>query len=677
MARDVLHRLGILGFAGRNIARLVKLVRRSSPLITDPPDLTERLASQHPGILAFWHGQFMMVWVLNPKGLPVHAMVARHGDAELIGQALSALGVTLIRGAGAGRRKKDRGGAQALRASLKALGDGATIAMTADVPPGPSRRAGEGIITLARMSGRPIMPVALATSRFLALDTWSRMTINLPFARMAAVGADPIYVARDADAATLEAARLKLETTLNDQTRRAYEMVGSDYMRATAPAALPIDAPPPRRGAVLSLYRGATRLIEPAVPAWLRYRQRRGKEDPRRTRERYGIASSARPLGTLVWMHAASVGETNAVLPLMRALAERRPELSFLLTTGTVTSAELAERRLPARALHQFVPLDSPKFTRRFLDHWQPDLAIFTESEIWPNLVLELSERGTALAVVNARMSQRSFRRWRKARRTARALLGRFRLVLAQNDLIAKWFTQLGARDVRPTGNLKIDSPPPPVDAVELQRLQTAISGRPVLLAASTHIGEDEIVLEAHRLLARDLPGFLTIIAPRHPERGSDIRALADRAGLTTSQRSLGDLPGSGTSIYVADTIGELGTLYALTDIAFIGGSLVPHGGQNPIEAVRHGAAVVTGPHTRNFADQIRALTSHGGATIVTDAATLATEVSRLLGDGAALAAHKRGAGEALDGLSGALDRSVEALLELLPAPAEELRRAS
>lgn len=264
MARDTLKWLAFPKLAGRSVQRLVDAVRRTSTLVTEPADLTRRLYAEHPGILAFWHGQFMLVSLLNPHGASVKAMVARHGDAEVIGEALSAIGVELIRGAGAGGRRKDRGGAHALRAALKALAGGSTVAMTADVPPGPARRAGEGIITLARLSGRPIMPVAVATSRFIALDTWSRMTINLPFSRLAAVGADPIHVPRDADPATLEALRLKLETSLNDATRRAYALAGADYRKATPVTALAGEEASGRLGIRLSAYRVATRLLEPA-----------------------------------------------------------------------------------------------------------------------------------------------------------------------------------------------------------------------------------------------------------------------------------------------------------------------------------------------------------------------------------------------------------------------------
>lgn len=676
MARSPLKSLKIPAATGRLIARLIKRVDQTSEKVFDPPDLTTRLYGEHPAIIAFWHGQFMMVPVLNAHNVSVKAMVARHGDAELIGTALSELGVDLIRGAGAGGRRKDRGGAQALRLAIRALEEGASICMTADVPPGPARRVGEGIITLARLSGRPILPVALATSRFVALDTWSRMTINLPNSKLAATAGPAVRVPRDATPEQLETLRQEVENHLNDAMRRAYQLAGADVTRATPAGALGPDVPPRKPGLRLKLYRTVTRAMEPLVPGWLALRARHGKEVAARRAERFGIASMGRPEGPLVWVHAASVGETNAALPVIAALREARPDLSFLLTTGTRTSAMLAENRLGPRGMHQFVPLDSPKYARRFLEHWKPDAAVFTESEIWPNLILETAARKIPLALINARMSNRSFKRWRRNSGMAAMLFGRFQLVLAQNARLARSFSLLGARNVVVSGNLKIDSPPPPVDSRALDQLRSAIGQRPLWLAASTHPGEDEQIAAAHKLIAERHPTLLTIIVPRHPERGPSIADMVGSQGLKASLRSAGALPDADVTIYVADTIGELGTFYTLTPIAFIGGSLVAHGGQNPIEAARHGAAILTGPHTHNFTDSYAALTEKGGARVVTDAASLAEAVNDLLSDGKALAHMTQGADAALEGLAGALALTTEGILNLLPQP-DELRRAS
>jgi 3-deoxy-D-manno-octulosonic-acid transferase len=662
--------------AGRAIAGLIRLVKRTSKTIYHPPDMVERLAAEHPVILAVWHGQFMMTQGFTPSAdTKVAAMVARHGDAEVIGVAMQQFDVELIRGAGAGVRRKDRGGAYALRQAVRALDDGASVVMTADVPPGPARKAGLGIVTLARLSGRPIVPAASATSRFLALDTWSRMTINLPFSRLAYVAGDPIHVSADADAAQLEAARVEVENAMLAVTQRAYALAGADLARATPPSAMGPSAPPAAPDLRLKIYRTGMSLMRPLAPLVLKIREGNGKEDPLRRPERLGQPSAARPEGPLVWVHAASVGETNAVLPVIEALTAERPQLNILLTTGTVTSASLAERRLPERSLHQYVPLDAPEYAARFLEHWRPDLAVFTESEIWPSLILETSKRAIPIALVNARLSHRTRRRWQRNKSMAHPLFNRFDVVLAQNERLALGFSALGARNVEAVGNLKIDAPPPPIDLVELEQLKTALGGRPVFVAASTHEGEEEIVAEAHRELARTVDTLCTIIAPRHPERGTAIAERLKDLGLGVAQRSLGALPTDRTDIYIADTIGELGTLYALAPIAFVGGSLVDRGGQNPIEAVRHGAVVLTGPYRQNFRDPYQTLLRHQGAIEVKSAKQLAAAVSRLLQNQAEMQQMRSGATQALTTLSGALAKTVTTLLRYLPD--ERLKRAS
>ena len=429
-------------------------------------------------------------------------------------------------------------------------------------------------------------------------------------------------------------------------------------------------------GFALSTYRALTSLARPAAGLILRLRERRGKEDPARRGERLGEAAALRPEGMIAWCHAASVGETNAILPLIGALMDARPGMRVLLTTGTVTSARLAAGRLPPGAIHQYVPLDAAEFVGKFLDHWRPSLAVFTEQEIWPNLLFESHARRIPLALVNARMSQASFERWQRRPRFANPLFSRFDLVLAQSEVLARQFSELGAPRALAAGNLKIDAPPPPVNDVELRRLEAVLAGRPVLVAASTHDGEEAIIGAAHRILARALEGFMTIVAPRHPERGAAIADMLAAQGFTVARRSLGHLPGKTTDIYIADTIGELGTLYALAPMAFIGGSLAERGGQNPIEAVRHGAAVLTGPHRSNFADAYSVLLERGGACEITSAETLASTVLALRADPARLEGVRTHAAEALKSLSGALQRTLDALLELVPA-GKGLKRAS
>ena len=427
---------------------------------------------------------------------------------------------------------------------------------------------------------------------------------------------------------------------------------------------------------MLGAYRALTSAAAPLAPLLLGYRQRRGKEDPARIGERLGRAGAPRPAGPLVWFHAASVGETNAILPLIGSIRERRPDLTVLLTTGTVTSARLAAARLPEGAIHQFLPLDVPSFVQGFLEHWRPDLGVFTESEIWPNLVLGAARRGVPLLLVNARLSDRSYSRWRQRPRTSAALFGRFELVLAQNDETAARFGELGAPKPIAVGNLKIDAPPPPADRAELGALRRRSGDRPVLLAASTHPGEDELVIEAHRAIVGTLPNLLTIVVPRHPERAAAVAALFAAGGLSATRRSADDRPDLACDAYIADTIGELGLFYALAPVSFVGGSLVPHGGQNPVEAVKHGSAVLTGPHHHNFDDAYRALLGAKGCAMIRSAADLAGSACGLLEDETARALMQARARDAIAGLSGALARTLDALNAHLPAPGSA-RRAS
>jgi 3-deoxy-D-manno-octulosonic-acid transferase len=655
---------------GRYLARLIRAVLRTSTIVMEPPDLKERLRAQHPVIIAAWHGQFMMLVYLNPPGIKVAAMVARHGDAEFIGEAMADFGIELIRGAGAGERKKNRGGVHALRAAVSALtGAGgmkpASLVMTADVPPGPARQAGAGIITIARLSGCAIVPVAAASSRYKSFRTWSRMTINLPFSKLAFVAGPPIYVARDSDEARVEVLRQELEQSLNTITARAYQLADSDPSRATPPHLAAAAVSP---GFLLKTYAVGTSAMRALVGPLLRYRVGRGKEDAQRLDERRGLAGIVRPTGCLVWIHAASVGETNAILPLITAFKTRRPDTTVLLTTTTLTSAEVARKRLPAGAIHQFVPLDAPQYATRFVDYWKPDLAIFTESEIWPSLILATAERKVPLALVNARMSPKSYKSWKRLTGIAEPVFSRFTIILAQNEKLARWFREVGGRRVVPVGNLKADAPAPPIDAMKLEALKSALGSRPRVLAASTHDGEERIVSEAHRLLAVRFPGFCTIIAPRHPDRGAVIAAELQGLGFKTALRSQGEALTAETEIYIADTIGELGTLYALCSVAFIGGSLVERGGQNPIEAISIGAAVLTGPSTHNFRDEYTALANAKGSITITNAQILADCVAALESDPAARSELIARARATVDQMKGALDRTVAALLPLLPS---------
>jgi 3-deoxy-D-manno-octulosonic-acid transferase len=651
-------------------AAYIRFVYATSRIVRDPPDTDAQLFSQHPQIFAMWHGQFLMLPKIKPeRPADVACMVARHGDAEIVGAVLKRFHMRLIRGAGAGARRRNRGGARALREAQRALNEGTTVAMTADVPPGPARRAGTGIATLAQLSGRPAVPCAMATSRFIALKTWSAFTINLPFSTLAIVVGDPLRVGPEAK--DVEAGRAAIERGLAQVTARAYALAGARDPLSPTP-----QENAPTSSWSLTAYRLFTRLAAPFAPLMLAWRTRRGKEEPERHGERYGEASQPRPAGFLAWFHAASVGEANAVLPVIEAITRQHADVRVLLTTGTVTSAKLARARLAPGALHQYVPLDTQAFVQRFLDHWRPDLAVLVESEIWPNLVLETKARDIPLVLVNGRISQSSFHKWRKRPGLSRPLFSAFSLVLAQNENLAQRFAELGAAEARGIGNLKADAPPPPADVSGAKSLAAALKGRSVWLAASTHAGEDDMVAVAHLTMRKTRPDLLTIIVPRHPDRGPMIAELLQGANLKVALRSKGQLPDAVTDIYIADTIGELGLFYTLVPVAFIGGSLVPHGGQNPVEAIKLGAAVLTGPHWRNFRDAYEALLEAEGCRQVSDAAGLAEAASFLLAHASAREALMANAERALAALGGALPRTVAALERFLP-PKRTLKHAS
>ncbi|EDP61318.1 3-deoxy-D-manno-octulosonic-acid transferase [alpha proteobacterium BAL199] len=418
---------------------------------------------------------------------------------------------------------------------------------------------------------------------------------------------------------------------------------------------------------ILALYRGVATALGPAIDAYLRKRIERGKEDAARIGERRGVAGRPRPPGHLVWFHAASVGESVALLPLVERLRTDRPDLVLLVTTGTVTSAQIMARRLPDGVIHQFVPVDRPAWVRRFLDYWQPRVGVWAESDLWPVLVTEAKARGVRLALVDARMSDGAFRRWHRSGWLARPLFEAFETVLASSLAQADRFRALGCLDVRFVGNLKAAGAPPPVDADAAAALAGAIGRRPVWLAANTHPGEDAVVLEAHRQLAIARPDILTILAPRHPNRGNDVMALAADHGLSAVQRSAGALPDAGTVVYVADTLGDMGMLYVTAPVTFLAGSLVPVGGHNPIEPAHAGTALLLGPLMPNNRDAADALIAAGAARPVEDAASIAVAVGGLLADpGRAQAMGEAGRRVAAEGREG-LERIVEALGPLLP----------
>jgi 3-deoxy-D-manno-octulosonic-acid transferase len=423
---------------------------------------------------------------------------------------------------------------------------------------------------------------------------------------------------------------------------------------------------------MLALYRMMATLARPWIDGYLEKRVARGKEDPARIDERRGIAGRARPDGRLVWMHGASVGEAVALLPLIERLRIVRPDLVLLVTTGTVTSAETMARRLPDGVIHQFVPVDRPHWVQRFLDHWRPDLALWIESDLWPNLVLQTRKFGIPMVLLDARMSAASYRGWRRSLGLARPIFAAFDLILAAGPPQAERFRKLGGRSVLVSPSLKAAGAPPPVDETERATLSASLGRRPVWLASNTHPGEDDIVLDVQRRLMAAYPDVLCILAPRHPDRAEAIADLVNRAGLSCIRRSSGSAISDETQVYLADSLGQMGTLHSVvadaSRVVFLGGSLVPVGGHNPLEAAHAGLALLFGPLMPNNRESADELLAGGAAREIIDADTLLAGVRDLMADPTA-AADMGSCGQAVAAAKRAgLDQIMVELAPVIPA---------
>ncbi len=416
------------------------------------------------------------------------------------------------------------------------------------------------------------------------------------------------------------------------------------------------------RGArmMLSAYRYIGAAAYPLIGPYVAWRASKGKEDRSRSRERYGVAGRERPDGPLVWVHAASVGETIAVVPLVRNILDYG--INVVLTTGTVTSAKVVEERLPERVIHQYVPLDLKPAVSRFLNHWKPDLAIIAESEIWPMTILELGARRVPQVLVNGRMSDRSFASWKKRASLAEALFENLAHVVAQSEIDGERFRALGARPVTVSGNLKVDTAPPPADEKALHALKRQIGARPTWAAVSTHDGEEAMAAEVHVALRARHRSLLTIVVPRHPERADALVAEMRGRGLAVARRSLGEKIASDTDILLGDTIGEMGLYLRLTEIAFVGRSLSSSGGQNPLEPAMLDTAVLSGRNVQNFRESYQKLIESGGAKLVKDRNMLAGAVNYLLSNEIARHDMMAAAAATVEEMRGALAATMRAL---------------
>ena len=418
---------------------------------------------------------------------------------------------------------------------------------------------------------------------------------------------------------------------------------------------------------LIRAYSGATRLLAPALPLWLKRRALKGKEDPDRQGERFGEATIARPAGQLFWMHGASVGETTMLLPLIHKLLGTYPAAHILVTSGTVTSAELMAKRLPERALHQYVPLDTPKAVDAFLEFWKPDLAFWAESEIWPNLITKTDARNIPMVLINARMSAKSIQGWAKRKSSAQALFGCFNLILAANEETANGLTWLLGQEVESVGNLKDAAPKLPVNAGELEKLKTQIGKRPVWCAASTHKGEEPLILAAHKDIKKQHPDALLILALRHPERRTEVAPMLSEIDYV--KRSDGEAISKETSIFLFDTIGEMGLAYGLSDVSFVCGSLIEGlMGHNPLEPARFKNAVLTGAHIASFADSYMQMFAFDAARRILAPNMVGPAVKDLLSDSDTLAKQQSLAYEFALSRDAVLDYVWDSLSPILPS---------
>ncbi|KCZ51430.1 hypothetical protein HY29_06065 [Hyphomonas beringensis] len=412
----------------------------------------------------------------------------------------------------------------------------------------------------------------------------------------------------------------------------------------------------------LNLYRTATSALGPFLPGILKRRARAGKEDIGRLNERLARNMPRRMAGgPLIWLHGASVGESQLLLELGHRLLAERPDLMLLFTSQTLTSARLIGPALPDRGIHMMAPLDTPAIARRFIQHWRPDLCIFGEGEVWPNLIMEAEKAGARRALVNGRMTDESSEGWQKFRGAFQQLVGKFDVVLTADTDTARRLEVLLGKPVQSTGNMKSALPPPTASDIEIRRLrENFLTARQCILAASTHQGEEAIFLDA----IKQAGDAALIIAPRHPDRGDEVEALLKDRGLTYARRSRGEIPTPRTRVLLADTMGEMGIWYRLADSVFLGGGHAPDvGGHNPLEPIRLGRPVVTGPDVFNFAAMMDDLEKRG----------LIRRLKTPKAIGKALRTMEPPSDEALAALTREADApmtlTLQALIPLLPEP--------
>lgn len=368
-------------------------------------------------------------------------------------------------------------------------------------------------------------------------------------------------------------------------------------------------------------------LLLPYMFLYLRWRGRKQPDYRLHWRERLGWAPPL-PTGPVIWLHTVSVGETRAAAPLVRALRKRRPDATILLSHTTPTGRTTAVEALGAEIRQTYLPYDLPWLARRFLARCHPGIALFLETEIWPNLYAACRQRGIPAYLVNARLSAKSAHGYGRVAGLIRPALASLSGVAAQTGADAERLAGLGAVRPEVTGNLKFDVTAPPDTIERAEALRRHFAGRFVFLAASTRDGEETLILDT--CLELGIPDLLLVIVPRHPQRFDAVAALLDSRGVEFARRSRHEPVTQETEVFLGDSMGEMAAYYAAADVAFVGGSLLPLGGQNLIEAADMGCPILIGPHTWNFLDASEQAIAHGAALRVMDADELARTVKRL-----------------------------------------------
>jgi 3-deoxy-D-manno-octulosonic-acid transferase len=600
----------------------------------------EARACARPVVYACWHGQLLPLGYVG-RGRGLSLLVSWNRDGEISARFFAALGYDIVRGS------TSRGSARGAVAMLARMRDGRDAAMTPDGPRGPAGFVQPGTLYLAEKTGGSVLPVVAAASSVRRLSGWDRFMVPLPFARVAVVFGEPIP--SGGDIGTTDKAAL-LKERLDLATREAGALVGS--LRS-----LPEPGPP--LSVSYRLYRALTNAVCFLAAPWAAAKRASRDEE---WVERLGGGRAVPPGG--VWVHAASVGEVAAAAPLMRALVEGG--VPVLLTVLTRAGRDVAARAWGEGVTVAFAPLDFVPSVRSVLRRTRPRALLLVETELWPNLIVEAARAGAVVGVVNGRLSPRSAGRYLLPGSPVRGLGRLLSFVACQSDDDGRRFVALGAAasGVVVAGNMKYDALARPLCENERSRLRDSLGippSAPVVVFGSVRPAEEDFVAGAAAGIAAVVPGVFLIVAPRHLERAGPLLTRLGEEGLAPVRRSMpGPNPGGVARTIVLDSTGELSRVYSIATVAFVGGTLAPYGGHNPLEPAAHGVPVLIGPHTESCRDSAARLTAAGGAIVVEGAAALRDAALRLLSDEGARRAVGEAARAVVDEGRGATARTVE-----------------